>query len=91
MPLLLNQSDASFDADFEALLNARSDDAPAVRDTVSAIIADVKARGDVALIKYTQRFDHCDLTAATIEISTAPSSDSPKLSRHGQECRPPCF
>ena len=64
---------ASTDADFEerlrALLAFEATQDDAVERTVAAILADVKARGDTAVIDYTQRFDRLDAaTMADLEI-----------------------
>ena len=69
MPLLLNQDDAGFQQAFNRFLHARTEEPTDVREAVSAIIADVRARGDAALIDYTGRFDGFELTAETIAIS----------------------
>lgn len=37
-----------------------------VEDTVDAIIADVRARGDAALIEYAARFDHAELDSVRV-------------------------
>lgn len=42
-----------------------------VRESVRAIIADVRARGDAALIEYTERFDHVKLDAPSLRVSAA--------------------
>ena len=42
----------------EEILNREAD----VEATVDAIIADVRARGDAALIEYAAKFDHAELT-----------------------------
>jgi len=66
----LATADPGFAAAFAALLADR--DAPAdVRDTVAAIIADVRARGDAALIDHTARLDHLDLTADRLRLAPA--------------------
>ena len=64
---------ASTDADFEERLNAllafeaAQDDM--VEQTVAAILADVKARGDAAVIEYTRHFDRVGAaTMADLEI-----------------------
>jgi histidinol dehydrogenase len=45
---------------------------PAVDATVAGIVADVRARGDVALLEYTQRFDRVSATSvAALEITAA--------------------
>jgi histidinol dehydrogenase len=60
MPVFLTTTDPDFDA--SALLSMKREDAPDVDDTVAAIIADVRARGDAALIDLTERFDRLALT-----------------------------
>lgn len=65
---------ATTDADFAARLAALTEweaglDA-AVEQTVAGILADVRARGDAALLDYTARFDRLQLAeAAALEIS----------------------
>ncbi|MDA1325745.1 MAG: histidinol dehydrogenase [Proteobacteria bacterium] len=53
----LNQSDAGFAAAFAALVAAGRDVDVDVDEIVAAIIADVRARGDAALIDLTAKFD----------------------------------
>jgi len=43
----------------------------APREAVARIIADVRARGDAALIRYTELFDGCKLTPARLRVSRA--------------------
>ncbi len=63
MPLRLDSRDPGFAEAFTALVEGRREaDADVSRD-VAAILADVRARGDVALADYTQRFDRHDLEA----------------------------
>jgi histidinol dehydrogenase len=62
---------AGFAAEFDALLSAKRETAEDVAATVRAILADVRARGDAALIDYGQRFDSVTLTAATMRVSAA--------------------
>ena len=50
MPVFLNTSDADFETAFTALLSAKREDSPDVDDTVAGIIADVRARGDAAVV-----------------------------------------
>jgi histidinol dehydrogenase len=71
MPVFLSSRDASFEADFSALLGLKREDAPDVDDAVAAIIADVRARGDAAVLDLTARFDRLDLTPATMAFSSA--------------------
>lgn len=69
MPVFLNTSDADFETAFTALLSAKREDSPDVDDTVAGIIADVRARGDAAVLDLTSKFDRLDLTAATMRVT----------------------
>ncbi len=53
----LNSGDAGFGERLQALLAFETAQDPTVDERVAAICADVKARGDAALIEYTNRFD----------------------------------
>jgi histidinol dehydrogenase len=71
MPLRLDSGASGFAADFAAFIarkRALEDDVDAA---VAAILADVKARGDAAVIELTQRFDRISLTPATLRLSQA--------------------
>ncbi len=57
MPLFLDSREADFEARFAAFLTTKREDAPDVDAAVAAIIADVRARGDAAVIDLTERFD----------------------------------
>ncbi len=67
----LNTKDASFAADFEALLFAKREIEEDVAQAVRGLIADVRQRGDAALVELTNKFDHANITAATLKISAA--------------------
>ncbi len=69
MPRFLDHASPDFEAEFAALLNAKREDSPDVDDAVSAIIADVRARGDAAVIELTERFDRVSLTPQTMRLS----------------------
>ncbi|AXT35978.1 histidinol dehydrogenase [Phaeobacter sp. LSS9] len=71
MPVFLNASDADFDQAFATLLGAKREDSPDVDAVVADIIADVRARGDAALIELTAKFDRLPLTADQLRISDA--------------------
>lgn len=71
MPYTLDAGDPGFDRDFTALLGAPRAEAAEVDDTVAAIIADVRARGDAALIELTERFDRVALTPGTLRFTAA--------------------
>ncbi len=71
MPVFLNANAPDFEASFAALLSAKREEAVDVDDTVAAIIADVRARGDAAVIELTARFDKLELTPETLAFSPA--------------------
>ncbi len=60
-----------FEAEFAALLNQARETTSNVGDTVAAIIADVRARGDEALCEYTTRFDRMAITPDRLRITEA--------------------
>ena len=62
MVLRLNSSDAGFAAALDALAAARREIDDDVDAVVADIIADVRARGDAALLEYTRRFDRLALS-----------------------------
>ena len=68
MPVTLSTQDADFPAAFDALLAAKREDAADVGEAVAAIIAEVRTKGDAALIDLTARFDHLHLTPETLRI-----------------------
>lgn len=69
MPVFLNSTDADFEQGFRAMLGAKREDSSDVNDAVTAIIRDVRDRGDAALCDLTTRFDRLDLTPATLRFS----------------------
>ena len=58
---------------FAALLGAKRESAPAVDEAVAAIIADVRARGDAALLELTRRFDGHDVGPGGLRVTEAES------------------
>src|SRR6187431_1699305 len=61
MPIRLDACAADFPERFRAFLDAKREASADVEQVVRAIIADVAARGDAALIALTQKFDRVDL------------------------------
>jgi histidinol dehydrogenase len=57
-------TDADFDAQFQRVLHWSAETDAAIESRVAEILADVRARGDAAVLAYTARFDH--LEAATL-------------------------
>jgi histidinol dehydrogenase len=69
MPSFLDTRDADFEARFAALLGMKREEAEDVDQAVAAIIADVRARGDAAVIDLTAKYDRLSLTAATLAFT----------------------
>ena len=69
MAIRLDFRDSDFEARFTALLATKREVSEDVDHAVRAILADVRARGDAAVIDYTKRFDRLELTAATMRVS----------------------
>ncbi|MCR9114356.1 MAG: histidinol dehydrogenase [Rhodobacteraceae bacterium] len=71
MPVHLNIADPDFEFRFAALLGAKREEAPDVDEAVAGIIADVRARGDAALVELTAKFDRLQVTPETLRFSEA--------------------
>ena len=71
MPQFLATTDPDFEARFAALLGAKREDSTDVDHVVADIIADVRKRGDAAVIDLTSKFDRLDLTPETMRFSEA--------------------
>ena len=56
-PLRLSTADDAFEAAFQARLHWSSDTDTAIEQRVADILADVRVRGDAAVLEFTQRFD----------------------------------
>ena len=52
-------------------LNRRAEPETSTRETVATVLADIRARGDVAVIEYTRQFDRAELSPATLGIPAA--------------------
>jgi histidinol dehydrogenase len=68
MPLRLDHGSAGFEPAFAAMLLAKREHAADVGEAVAAIIADVRARGDAALIDLSRRFDRLELSPETLRV-----------------------
>ncbi len=71
MPQFLDATAPDFEAAFTALLSAKREDSPDVDHVVAEIIADVRARGDVAVLELTEKFDRLKLDASSMAITPA--------------------
>ncbi|RXT55787.1 histidinol dehydrogenase [Bosea sp. Tri-44] len=69
MPIRLDARDAGFEREFIALLAMKREVSEDVDQVAAAIIADVRTRGDAALIEYTDRFDKLSLTPQTLRVT----------------------
>ena len=68
----LDTAEADFEARFKRLLHWSPEQDQGIEQAVSAILADVQARGDEALMDYTRRFDRLDVhEAAGLRLSQA--------------------
>jgi histidinol dehydrogenase len=71
MPLRLDTRSPDFAATFNALLAMKREVAEDVDQAVQAIIADVVADGDAALIGYSRKFDRVDLAKLGLRVGAA--------------------
>lgn len=71
MPLRLDAAAPGFERDFAAFLARNRDTDENVDRVVADIIADVRARGDQAVVDYTRRFDRVETDAAGLRIGDA--------------------
>ena len=70
MPQFLDTTADDFEEAFAALLGAKREGSPDVDAVVADIIADVRSRGDAAVLELTARFDHLELTSDQLAFST---------------------
>nr|WP_238484115.1 histidinol dehydrogenase [Oricola indica] len=68
VPLFLKSGDPDFESRFKALLATKREVSEDVDATVRAILDDVRARGDAAVIEYTAKFDRLDLTETSMRV-----------------------
>lgn len=71
MPIHLSTAQPDFEARFAGMLSMKREDAVDVNDAVATIIADVRGRGNAALVDLTTRFDRLELTPAGLAFSRA--------------------
>ena len=82
MPLRLDATRPGFEQEFIGLLNQKRESDADVNAAVTAILGDVRSRGDQAVIELTTKFDRFVLTAETMaftpeEISAARKACDP--------------
>ncbi len=76
MVLRLDIGDADFEARFDAFLRAKRDVATNVDGVVADIIADVRARGDIAVAELTAKFDRIDIAPEGFRVTDAEIEDA---------------
>jgi histidinol dehydrogenase len=68
MPRRLDSGDKTFETDFETFLADKRETSEDVNAVVADILADVRRRGDQAVIDYTGRFDRLELAAERLRF-----------------------
>lgn len=71
MPIRLSTEQSDFSERFTAFLGSKREASVDVQDQVAAIIADVRARGDRALIDLSRTFDRVDLEVLGLRVTDA--------------------
>src|SRR5436309_13233177 len=69
MPVRLDTSSADFDPRFKQFLAAKREVSADVERATRAIVDDVAARGDAALIEATKKFDRLELDARGLRVT----------------------
>ena len=69
MAVFLNADDRDFEAAFATLLGAKREDSPDVQNIVAGIISEVRADGDKAVLRLTEKFDRLALKADQMRFS----------------------
>ena len=69
MPLNLSTAQPDFEARFQTLLASKREIQEEVDQVVAAILAEVRERGDAAVLDYTERFDRLQLTPRELRVS----------------------
>jgi histidinol dehydrogenase len=71
-PVYISTASSTFDADFKAKLHVSADADAAIDKVAADILADVKRRGDAAVLDYTNRFDRLNATSVkSLELTQA--------------------
>ena len=69
MPMMLATTDADFETRLAGVLTQKREDSPDVDSAVADIIADVRERGDAAVLELTAKFDRLELAPENIAFS----------------------
>src|SRR5215467_15147644 len=92
MPIRLDSRTADFDARFRDFLATKREAAADVEAAVRAIIAEVVAGGDRALIELTREFDRVDLERVGMRVMPAEiaAACAVRSEEHTSELQSPC-
>ena len=71
MPVRLDTSSADFDPRFKQFLAAKREVSADVERATRAIVDDVAARGDAALLEATRKFDRLEVAASGLRVTAA--------------------
>src|SRR6202012_3035937 len=71
MPIRLDRDSADFEQRFTAFLEAKREVSADIESAVRAIVNDVAARGDAALIEATRKFDRLGLDPGRLRVTAA--------------------
>jgi histidinol dehydrogenase len=71
MPIRLDAQAANFPEQFRAFLGTKREASADVEQAVRGIIADVRSRGDAALVELSRKLDRVDLEKAGLRVSAA--------------------
>jgi histidinol dehydrogenase len=78
MPIRLDNQAPGFAGKFEAFLATKREASADVETAVRAIVSDVIARGDAALIELSRKFDRIDLARAGLKVAPAEIAEAEK-------------
>jgi histidinol dehydrogenase len=81
MPLRLDSQKADFSARFRGLVATKREAAQDVEQAVRAIVTDVVAHGDSALLELTAKFDRIDLDKTELRVTAAEIEAAAKACR----------
>ena len=71
-PAYLSTATTAFEADFKARLHWSAETDAGIEDVVAGILRDVQARGDAAVLEYTNRFDGLSaISVSSLELTQA--------------------
>ena len=82
MSTIIDARQPDFETKFRRVLDASREEKSHVDGDVAAILADVKTRGDAAVLDYTKRWDRLELTAAKMRFTAQ------ELDQSASQCDP---